>query len=144
MAVIARTQGQSSLQLEYYHVSRRKSRYCHGGARGIEAGIVRSLCKQSAKVIFRDFQDTKDQLSFAKIAFNYVSPSSKAAADSLVQGLHRDNKEAIAIQANVTDITAPSTIVQATLSAFKTDHIDNAGLGDNRTLEEVMLEIPRS
>ncbi|KAL4937607.1 hypothetical protein BDV06DRAFT_215757 [Aspergillus oleicola] len=99
-----------------------------GGARGIGAGIVRSLSKQGAKV-----------------AFNYVSPSSKAAADSLVEELRRNNKEAAAIQANVTGTTAPSAIVQATLSAFETDHIDilvnNAGLGDNRPLEEVTLEI---
>ncbi|KAL4790649.1 hypothetical protein BDV19DRAFT_401933 [Aspergillus venezuelensis] len=99
-----------------------------GGARGIGAGIVRSLSNQGAKV-----------------GFNYVSSSSKAAADSLVEELRQNNKEAVAIQANVTDITAPETIIQAILSAFKTDHIDiivnNAGLGDNRPLEEVTLEI---
>ncbi|KAL4963227.1 SDR family NAD(P)-dependent oxidoreductase [Aspergillus stella-maris] len=99
-----------------------------GGARGIGAGIVRSLSNQGVKV-----------------AFNYVSSSSKSAANSLVEELRRNNQEAVAIQANVTDITAPETIIQATLTAFKTDHIDilvnNAGLGDNRPLEEVTLEI---
>ncbi|OJJ53055.1 hypothetical protein ASPSYDRAFT_36618 [Aspergillus sydowii CBS 593.65] len=99
-----------------------------GGARGIGAGIVRSLSKQGAKV-----------------AFNYVSPSSKTAADSLVEELRGNNKDSVAIQANVTDVSAPDTIIKATLAAFKTDHIDilvnNAGAGDNRPLEEVTLEI---
>ncbi|OJJ03789.1 hypothetical protein ASPVEDRAFT_133976 [Aspergillus versicolor CBS 583.65] len=99
-----------------------------GGARGIGAGIVRSLSKQGAKV-----------------AFNYVSPSSKTAADSLVEELRANNKDSVAIQANVTDVSAPDTIIKATLAAFKTDYIDilvnNAGAGDNRPLEEVTLEI---
>lgn len=42
------------------------------------------------------------------------------------------------------DINAPSTIIQATLSAFKTDTIDilvnNAGVGDNRPLDEVTID----
>ncbi|RDW59352.1 SDR family NAD(P)-dependent oxidoreductase [Aspergillus mulundensis] len=99
-----------------------------GGARGIGAGIVRSLSKEGAKV-----------------AFNYVSSSSNAAADSLVDELRRANREVVSIQANVTDASRPNAIIQATLAAFKTDHIDilvnNAGLGDNRPLEEVTLEV---
>ncbi|CEL02519.1 Putative Catalytic activity: scytalone NADP = 1 [Aspergillus calidoustus] len=99
-----------------------------GGARGIGAGIARSLSKEGAKV-----------------AFNYVSPSSKLAADNLVEELRQAGKEAVAVQADVTELSAPGTIIQATLSSFKTDHIDilvnNAGAGDNRPLEEVTLEI---
>ncbi|KAI9935125.1 hypothetical protein ASPWEDRAFT_62177 [Aspergillus wentii DTO 134E9] len=98
-----------------------------GGARGIGAGIVRSLSKEGAK-----------------IAFNYVSPSSRDAADNLVQELQNDGKEAVAIKADMTDMAAPNAIIQATLAAFKTDQIDilvnNAGAGDNRPLEEVTLE----
>lgn len=45
----------------------------------------------------------------------------------------------------MTDVSAPDTIIKATLAAFQTDHIDilvnNAGAGDNRPLEEVTLEI---
>lgn len=99
-----------------------------GGARGIGAGIVRSLSKEGAKV-----------------SFNYVSASSKAAADALVQELRNENKEALAIQADMTDIDAPSRIVQATLAEFKTEQIDilvnNAGAGDNRPLEEVTVDV---
>ncbi|KAH1509922.1 hypothetical protein KXX29_005130 [Aspergillus fumigatus] len=76
-----------------------------GGARGIGAGIVRSLSKEGAKV-----------------SFNYVSASSKAAADALVQELRNENKEALAIQADMTDIDAPSP-------------------GDNRPLEEVTVDV---
>ncbi|KAL3480035.1 hypothetical protein BJX99DRAFT_46134 [Aspergillus californicus] len=99
-----------------------------GGARGIGAGIVRSLSKEGAKV-----------------AFNYVSPSSKVAADGLVEELRLAGREAIAIQGDMTDLSTPNAIIQATLSGFKTDHIDilvnNAGAGDNRPLEDVTLEI---
>lgn len=45
----------------------------------------------------------------------------------------------------MTDVSAPDTIIKATLATFQTDHIDilvnNAGAGDNRPLEEVTLEI---
>ncbi|KAL1865603.1 hypothetical protein Plec18167_009324 [Paecilomyces lecythidis] len=99
-----------------------------GGARGIGAGIVRSLSKEGAKV-----------------AFNYVSPSSKTAADALVQELHNGHKEAVAIHADMADMEAPQIIIQATLAAFKVDRIDilvnNAGAGDNRPLEEVTLDV---
>ncbi|KAI9041799.1 SDR family NAD(P)-dependent oxidoreductase [Aspergillus affinis] len=94
-----------------------------GGARGIGAGIVRCLSKQGAKV-----------------AFNYVSPSSKSVADALVNEL-RNNNDVIAIQADMTDPTSPKAIIDATVSAFQTNRIDilvnNAGAGDNRPLEDV-------
>lgn len=45
----------------------------------------------------------------------------------------------------MTDIDAPSRIVQATLAEFKTEQIDilvnNAGAGDNRPLEEVTVDV---
>ncbi|KAK1144435.1 hypothetical protein N8T08_005588 [Aspergillus melleus] len=95
-----------------------------GGARGIGAGVVRCLSKQGGKVVF-----------------NYVSPSSKSAADALVNELSNNSNDVIAIQADMTDSTSPKTIIQTTLSAFQTDRIDilvnNAGAGDNRSLEEV-------
>ncbi|KAF7591208.1 hypothetical protein BBP40_001867 [Aspergillus hancockii] len=87
-----------------------------GGARGIGAGIVRALSKQGAKV-----------------AFNFVSLSSRAAAESLVETLKNDGQEAFCTQADLADPYPP----------FK-PHIDilvnNAGLGDNKPLEEVTLE----
>ncbi|PLB51996.1 short chain dehydrogenase, partial [Aspergillus steynii IBT 23096] len=98
-----------------------------GGARGIGAGIARSLSKQGAKV-----------------AINYVSLSSKVAAEALVEELRNNNTQAIAIQADMTDPTSPKTIIQSTLSAFQTDHIhilvNNAGAGDNRPLEDITLD----
>ncbi|ODM23753.1 hypothetical protein SI65_01342 [Aspergillus cristatus] len=98
-----------------------------GGARGIGAGIVRNLSQEGAKV-----------------AFNYVSLSSRTAADALVTSLRNDNKEAISIQADMADTNAPRTIIKATLDAFQTDTIDilvnNAGVGDNRPLEDVTLD----
>lgn len=77
------------------------------------------------------------------MAFNYVSPSSKAAADALIEELRQNNAQATAVQADITDPNAPNTIIQHTLSAFETDKIhilvNNAGAGDNRPLEEVTL-----
>ncbi|GMF75912.1 unnamed protein product [Aspergillus oryzae] len=121
-----------------------------GGARGIGAGIVRALSEQGAKVCQLLFYDiptlfmtgvlTKNK----QVAFNYVSPSSRAAAGSLVESLQNDGHEAFGIQADLADIQAPATLVSAVLSAFQTTQIDilvnNAGAGDNRPLEEVTLE----
>ncbi|KAL4888339.1 hypothetical protein BDV59DRAFT_211140 [Aspergillus ambiguus] len=98
-----------------------------GGARGIGAGIVRALSKEGAK-----------------IAMNYVSPSSGVIANSLVESLRSEGRDAVAIQADLSTMEAPETIVKATLSAFKATQIDilvnNAGAGDNRPLEEVTLD----
>ncbi|KAH8434481.1 SDR family NAD(P)-dependent oxidoreductase [Aspergillus melleus] len=95
-----------------------------GGARGIGAGIVRCLSKQGAKVVF-----------------TYVSPSSKSAADALVNELSNNSNDVIAIQADMIDSASPKTIIQTTLSTFQTDRIDilvnNAGAGENRSLEDV-------
>ncbi|KAF9894943.1 hypothetical protein FE257_004565 [Aspergillus nanangensis] len=95
-----------------------------GGARGIGAGIVTALCKEGAKV-----------------AFNYVSPSSQPTASALVTSLHNSGHSAISIHADLSTPTAPQTIIEATLSAFQTTQIDilinNAGAGGNQPLEEV-------
>lgn len=78
------------------------------------------------------------------MAFNYVSPSSRTAADTLIQELAQENKEAFALQADMIDQKTPETIVKAALSAFNATKIDilvnNAGVGDNRPLEEVTLD----
>ncbi|PYH88243.1 dehydrogenase with different specificitie [Aspergillus ellipticus CBS 707.79] len=99
-----------------------------GGARGIGAGIVRSLSAEGAKV-----------------AFNYVSPSSRATADALIAELQQNNKQAIAIQADMTSLDASQKIIAAAREAFQTEHIhilvNNAGAGDNRPLEEVTLDV---
>lgn len=83
-------------------------------------------------------------LTLKQIAFNYVSPSSRKAADALVESLRQNNKEATAVQADITDPNAPNMIIQAALVAFQTDRIDilvnNAGAGDNRPLEEVTMD----
>ncbi|PWY88059.1 short chain dehydrogenase [Aspergillus sclerotioniger CBS 115572] len=98
-----------------------------GGARGIGSGIVRSLSKLGARV-----------------AFNYVSATSREAADALIDELRQHNGEAIAVQADINDPDAPKIIINAALEAFKTDQIhilvNNAGAGDNRPLEEVTLD----
>ncbi|GAB1209133.1 hypothetical protein APSETT445_007899 [Aspergillus pseudonomiae] len=79
-----------------------------------------------------------------RVAFNYVSPSSRTAADSLVESLRNDGHEAFGIQADLADTQAPATLVSAVLSTFQTTQIDilvnNAGAGDNRPLEEVTLD----
>ncbi|KAE8149169.1 hypothetical protein BDV25DRAFT_130581 [Aspergillus avenaceus] len=99
-----------------------------GGARGIGAGIVQAVSQQGAR----------------KVSFNYVSSSSQPAADSLVQSIHASGKDAASIQADLTDPHGPTTLIQATLAAFRTTQIDilvnNAGQGDNRPLEDVTLE----
>ncbi|KAF5862934.1 hypothetical protein ETB97_010975 [Aspergillus alliaceus] len=98
-----------------------------GGARGIGAGIVQALSDEGAKV-----------------AFNFVSASSRTAAESLIELLRNDGREAFCIQADLADAQAPATLISETLSIFQTDKIDilvnSAGLGDNRPLEEVTLE----
>jgi NAD(P)-dependent dehydrogenase (short-subunit alcohol dehydrogenase family) len=77
------------------------------------------------------------------VAFNYVSPSSQKAAESLVSTLKSEGKTALAIHADISALSAPKTIIEETLATFNTRTIDilvnNAGVGDNRPLTEVDL-----
>ncbi|KAF2146914.1 uncharacterized protein K452DRAFT_294439 [Aplosporella prunicola CBS 121167] len=95
-----------------------------GGARGIGKGIVKALAAEGAKV-----------------AFTYVSDSSRALASTLIAELAAQGGTAIAIQADMASPSAPETIVQETLSQLATAHIDilinNAGVGGNASLEAV-------
>ncbi|KAI0149083.1 hypothetical protein BJ166DRAFT_536842 [Pestalotiopsis sp. NC0098] len=98
-----------------------------GAARGIGAAIVRTLASQGAKV-----------------AFNYVSESSKEAALKLVEEVERLGSTAVCVQCDVAAPTAPSTIIQAALTGLGASHIDilvnNAGLGDNTPLENITVD----
>ncbi|KAK1485049.1 hypothetical protein CCUS01_15382 [Colletotrichum cuscutae] len=98
-----------------------------GGARGIGAGIVRALSKQGASV-----------------AFNYVSPSSEAAALKLVEEVKGFGVRVTCIRADMASPEAPSLILKAALREFQTDKVDilvnNAGVGGNAPLEEVTIE----
>ncbi|PVH68646.1 NAD(P)-binding protein [Cadophora sp. DSE1049] len=98
-----------------------------GGARGIGAGIVRSLAAQGARVIF-----------------NYVSHSSEATALALVNELNTDGTYAACIRVDMASPEAPRLIIDAALKAFDVGKIDilvnNAGLGGNAPLEEVTVE----
>ncbi|KAF7554858.1 hypothetical protein G7Z17_g2613 [Cylindrodendrum hubeiense] len=99
-----------------------------GGARGIGKGIVLNLAKQGAKV-----------------AFTYVSSSSKAHADDLVRQVEQLGSSAHAIQADAASPSSPEIVLSSTLAAFDVSHIDilvnNAGLGSASTLlEEVTLD----
>lgn len=83
-------------------------------------------------------------LTTNKVAFNFVSDSSKSDADSLVDEVKALGSDAIAIQCDISAIEAPDTIVQTTLKSFNTTKIDilinNAGLGGGIPLEEVTVE----
>ncbi|KAK6224040.1 hypothetical protein LQW54_000186 [Pestalotiopsis sp. IQ-011] len=95
--------------------------------RCIGAAIVQTLASQGAKV-----------------AFNYVSESSKEAALKLVEEVERLVSTAVCVQCDVAAPTAPSTIVQAALAGLGTSHIDiivnNAGLGGSTALEDVTVD----
>ncbi|KAH0045222.1 NAD(P)-binding protein, partial [Aureobasidium melanogenum] len=98
-----------------------------GGARGIGAAIVLALASEGAKV-----------------AFNYVSDNSAPKAEDLVKAIRSNGGDAVCVQADMADASAPSRIVQITLQAFATDRIDilvnNAGLGKNTPLRDVTPE----
>ncbi|TKX25761.1 L-xylo-3-hexulose reductase [Elsinoe australis] len=98
-----------------------------GGARGIGAGIVKALAREGAMV-----------------AFNYVSQGSAELAKALVSQIQSAGGKAHCMQADMAELSAPSKIVEAVLSAFDTDNIDilvnNAGLGQNTPLTEVTPE----
>ncbi|KAL3418236.1 short-chain oxidoreductase [Phlyctema vagabunda] len=98
-----------------------------GGARGIGAGIVRTLVTQGAKV-----------------AFNYMLKSSEQVASDLVKELNADETRAACVQVDITSPDAPQKIIDLALKAFNTNKVDilvnNAGLGGNFLLEEVTAE----
>ncbi|KAG9571271.1 NAD(P)-binding protein, partial [Aureobasidium melanogenum] len=98
-----------------------------GGARGIGAAIVLALASEGAKV-----------------AFNYVSDNSAPKAEDLVKAIHSNGGDAVCVQADMADASAPSKIVETTLQAFATNRIDilvnNAGLGQNTPLQDVTPE----
>ncbi|KAG9866172.1 NAD(P)-binding protein, partial [Aureobasidium melanogenum] len=98
-----------------------------GGARGIGAAIVLALASEGAKV-----------------AFNYVSDNSAPKAEDLVKAIRSNGGDAVCVQADMADASAPSRIVQITFQAFATDRIDilvnNAGLGKNTPLRDVTPE----
>ncbi|OHE92991.1 hypothetical protein CORC01_11714 [Colletotrichum orchidophilum] len=97
-----------------------------GGARGIGAGIVRALAKQGASV-----------------AFNYVSPSSEAAALNLLQEVKALAVRAACVRVDMASLEAPSVLLDTAFREFQTDKIDilvnNAGVGGNAPLEEVTI-----
>lgn len=83
-------------------------------------------------------------IGLPKVAFTYVSDSSRPLAEALVVELKSNhNAEAVAIQADMADLSAPEKIVQSTLIGLATPHVDilinNAGAGDNQPLEAVTL-----
>ncbi|KAG9571298.1 NAD(P)-binding protein, partial [Aureobasidium melanogenum] len=98
-----------------------------GGARGIGAAIVLALASEGAKV-----------------AFNYVSENSAPKAEELVKAIHSKGGDAVCVQADMADASAPCQIVETTLQAFVTNRIDilvnNAGLGQNTPLQDVTPE----
>ncbi|KAI8712956.1 hypothetical protein NCS52_01395300 [Fusarium sp. LHS14.1] len=99
-----------------------------GGARGIGKGIVLTLAKQGARV-----------------AFTYVSESSKPRADALVRKVQDLGSSAHAIQADAASPSSPEAVLASTLAAFNVSNVDilvnNAGLGSAATLlEEITLE----
>ncbi|KAK1656962.1 hypothetical protein BDP55DRAFT_624528 [Colletotrichum godetiae] len=98
-----------------------------GGARGIGAGIVKALAKQGASV-----------------AFNYVSPSSEAAALTLVEEVKGLGVRVACVRVDMASLKAPSALLNAALQEFQTDKVDilvnNAGVGGNVPLEEITIE----
>ncbi|KAK9311064.1 hypothetical protein V1524DRAFT_412085, partial [Lipomyces starkeyi] len=78
-----------------------------GAARGIGASIALKLAQEGAKV-----------------AITYATSSSTPKAAALVSRLSELGTSGIAIQSDLADDTAPSQIVDKTLSGFGVDHID--------------------
>ena len=82
-----------------------------GGSRGIGRGIVWELAREGAKVAF-------------------VYRSNTEAADQLVKDLELDQREVMAIQADVADPESASTVVESVLEAWERIDIlvNNAGI----------------
>ncbi|KAM0723615.1 hypothetical protein Q7P37_000603 [Cladosporium fusiforme] len=99
-----------------------------GGARGIGRGIVVALAQQGAKV-----------------AFNYTSDSSSAAAKQLCIDVEKLGSQAVAIQGDMKLRSTHTSIIETAQRTFGVNCLDilvnNAGAGDNRPLEEVTEEI---
>lgn len=81
----------------------------------------------------------------SKVAFTYVSNSSRVLADSLIKEVEELGSTAVAVNADCASIDAPEKVVTFTLTAFNVSRLDilvnNAGLGSAATrLEEVTLE----
>ncbi|PLB51942.1 NAD(P)-binding protein [Aspergillus steynii IBT 23096] len=107
-----------------------------GASRGIGAGIALDLAQRGAKV-----------------AITYTSDTSTAQAASLVHQInslpnHQSTAEspspvAIKIQSDLRDPSSASTIIQTTLAAFSTPHVDilvNNAAGDvNASLADISL-----
>ena len=87
-----------------------------GASRGIGAQIANELARRGAKV-----------------SITYTSRSSEQEAVELVRSINAlgNGSSAAAIQIDLRDVTAPSTIVNATLTCFEESHVDilvnNAG-----------------
>lgn len=82
-----------------------------GRETGIGAAIALSLARNGASV-----------------ALNYVSDASTPRAATIVKEIESLGVRSIAIQASVDTPEGAKKIVQSTLEAFKTDHIDILGV----------------
>lgn len=83
-------------------------------------------------------------LTANKVAFNYVSDASAPKAQELVKAIQASGGDAVCVQADMANASAPSRILETTLQAFATDRVDilvnNAGLGQNTPLQDVTPE----
>lgn len=108
-----------------------------GGSRGLGRGITSELASKGIRV-----------------AFTYVSASSEKLANDVVQEIERLNKEAgnnsngpkaVAIRADIADLSTHSRIVADTFKAFSTDKIDflihNAGVSVDQVLGNITPEV---
>jgi 3-oxoacyl-[acyl-carrier protein] reductase len=94
-----------------------------GGSRGIGAAIARHLAADGAKVAITYAKDDK-------------------AASNVVKRIELDGGEAVAIQADATDVAAVQGAVEKTVATYGRLDIlvNNAGTAIPKTLEETTLE----
>ncbi|UQC83907.1 uncharacterized protein CLUP02_09403 [Colletotrichum lupini] len=123
-----------------------------GGARGIGAGIITRSINQTfltwyihnGLILTESTCDENIDVNIVQVAFNYVSPSSEAAALKLVEEVKGFGVRVTCIRADMASPEAPSLILKAALREFQTDKVDilvnNAGVGGNAPLEEVTIE----